>query len=208
MGASEFDLDIARLRQSVFEARQQAASAHREMVEGFASWFSTHTVDVARKNVELQHEQSAKIGIEGVRALRDEVRGTDWTLVVRKAFDRPSLTVHNLEDPQPEAVARADQVRASLGGRSTSLEEWERVPVGQVCTRLATLLRTHGYEPHIYDSSMSSFSSTLHRLPEDIRRLFDAFGKATEALSNAYRAVDAKEIEKSRALAREMWDSA
>jgi hypothetical protein len=205
--ARDFDAEIDGLRESVFAARQAAASAYREMVEGFTSWLADYAVGVARKNVELQHDRTEAIGQDRVRALRDEVRGFDWGAVVRKAFEKPSLMVHNSDDPDPDAIARAESVRPSFGGRSTTLEEWERAPVRDVCNRLASLLRSYGYEPHIYDATFSSYSATLQRVPDEIRQHFDAFGKATESMLRAYEAVSERQVEKSRAAARAMWDA-
>lgn len=207
MNQRDFDAEIAGLKESVFATRQAAASAYRELVGRFTSWFAGYAVGVAGKNVELQHERTETIGRDQVRALRDEVGGFDWGSVVRKAFERPSLMVHNLEDPDPDAIARAGAVRASFGGRSTTLEEWERAPVGVVCNQLVSLLRSYGYEPHIYDASFSSYSTTLQRVPDEIRQHLDAFAKATESMVKAYAALREREVEKSRAAARAMWDS-
>lgn len=207
MDPRDFDAEIAGLKESVFAARQAAASAHREMVEGLTSWFADYAIGVARKNVELQHDRTETIGQDRVRALRDEMQGFDWGSVVRKAFDKPSLTVHNLDDPDPKAIEKAEAVRASFGGRSKTLEEWERAPVGEVCNQLASLLRSFGYEPHIYDAALSSYSATLHRVPAEIRQCLDAFAKATESMVMAYAAVGERQVEKSRAAARAMWDS-
>jgi hypothetical protein len=205
--ARDFDAEIAGLKESVFAARQAAASAHREMVEQFASWFAGYALAVARKNVELQHDRTETIGAEQVKALRDEVRGVDWGSVVRKAFQKPALTVHNLDEPDPETIERAEGVRPSFGGRSPTLEEWEQAPVREVCNQLASLLCSHGYEPHIYDATLTTFSSTLHRVPDEIRQGFDAFGSATESMVAAYTAVRERQAEKSRAAARAMWDA-
>lgn len=207
MDERDFDAEIAGLKESVFAARQGAASTHREMVEKFASWFAGYGMGVARKNVELQHDRTETIGADRVKALRDEVGGIDWGSVVLKAFEKPSLTVHNLDDPGPETIARAAAVRPSFGGRSTTLEEWERPPVREVCNRLASVLVSYGYEPHIYDATLSSSSATLHRVPDEIRQHFDAFGTATESMVKAYAAVRERQAEKSRAAARAIWDS-
>jgi hypothetical protein len=107
----------------------------------------------------------------------------------------------------PETIARAAAVRPSLGGRSTTLEEWERAPLREVCNQLATLLRSFGYEPHIYDAALGSASATLHRVPDEIRQHLDAFANATESMVGAYAAVRERQAEKSRAAARAMWDS-
>jgi hypothetical protein len=70
-----------------------------------------------------------------------------------------------------------------------------------------SLLRLYGYEPHIYDPSLGSSSATLNRVPDEIRQALDAFGKATESMVKAYAAVRERQVEKSRAAARAMWDS-
>jgi hypothetical protein len=142
----DFDAEIAGLKESVFAARQAATSAHREMVEQFGSWFAEHALAVTRKNVELQHERTETIGAEGVKALRGEVRDLDWASVVRSAFEKPSLFVHVLDDPDPDTIARAAGIGPSFGGHSTSLQEWEKPPVRQVCSRLAEMLRSYDYD--------------------------------------------------------------
>jgi len=168
----DFDSELKVLRERVFAARQVAATAQQEMVDCVAAWFADYAIGVARKNVERQHLHTEELGAQGVKALRDGVRATDWKPIVRKAFAKPELMLHVPEEPSQQAIQVAWGVSPSHDGRQTTLQSWEQAPVREVVSHLS---RVHGYEPHIYSADLRSSSATLRTVSPDVRRQLDAF---------------------------------